>query len=515
MRTATRFLIIAAVLFWGGAAEAGACAPADPSGRYEGSIKIPDETLQVTLNVRCQDGAYAVRFFTNQQDFDATDAAMVDGALVIKFRSWGRPAVARLTVKGETLSGDAEIEGVKIPFALVRAGPAWTRKDWTPRLDLTADQWRADLAFLARELPKVHANAFATLSRQAFEAKVAALDRRIPGLGGDQMLVALTSLVNAIGDGHTNIVAPADRQEMPLELAQIDGDFRIVAVGPGLDRALEAKVVKIGSAPIAKAHALALTLTPANELPPLREGRVNYFLARGDMLHGLGITARRDEARYTVRDDRGKLFTVVATGLTAGTEVRMQRPLSKPAVDAPSQGDPFWCKSVAAARAVYCDWTGYDDLAARAQKMWALIDETKPEKLIIDMRDNGGGDNTVGAAVLVRPIKARADLNQKGRLYILIGPLTFSAAMNNAAQFQDDTNAILVGETIGEKPNSYQEPRQFRLPNSHLVVRVSTRYYAFRKTGPNVVRPDHEVIPTWADVKAGRDPQLAWILAQP
>jgi len=34
-----------------------------------------------------------------------------------------------------------------------------------------------------------------------------------------------------------------------------------------------------------------------------------------------------------------------------------------------------------------------------------------------------------------------------------------------------------------------------------------------RKTGENAVRPDKEIIPTWADIKSGRDPQLDWILA--
>jgi hypothetical protein len=129
------------------------------------------------------------------------------------------------------------------------------------------------------------------------------------------------------------------------------------------------------------------------------------------------------------------------------------------------------------------------------------------------MRDNGGGDNTIGDAQLVKPLKASA-YNARGRLFILIGAETFSAAMNNAAQFQDETAAILVGETIGEKPNSYQEPRQFRLPNSHLIVRASTRYYAFRKTGENAVRPNKEIIPTWDDVRTGRDPVLDWVLAQ-
>jgi hypothetical protein len=147
--------------------------------------------------------------------------------------------------------------------------------------------------------------------------------------------------------------------------------------------------------------------------------------------------------------------------------------------------------------------------------MFATVDSARPAKLIIDMRDNGGGDNTVGYAALIKPIEARADLNVRGRLYILVGPLTFSAAMNNAAQFQDETKAILAGQTIGERPNSYQEPRQFRLPHSHLVVRASTLWYAFRKTGPNVVAPEKEIVPTWDDVRNGRDPVLDWVLAQP
>ncbi len=112
-------------------------------------------------------------------------------------------------------------------------------------------------------------------------------------------------------------------------------------------------------------------------------------------------------------------------------------------------------------------------------------------------------------------MRERPDLNRKGRLYVLIGPLTFSAAMNNAAQFADETEAILVGETIGERPNSYQEPRQFQLPNSRLIVRVSTLWYAFRKTGENAIRPDRTIIPTWPQVRAGRDPVLEWVLAQP
>lgn len=80
-------------------------------------------------------------------------------------------------------------------------------------------------------------------------------------------------------------------------------------------------------------------------------------------------------------------------------------------------------------------------------------------------------------------------------------------------QFRTMTHATLVGQPIGERPNSYQEPRQFTLPNSQLVVHYSTGYYKFTSGPSNVVAPDKEITPTWEDYKNGHDPVLEWVLA--
>jgi hypothetical protein len=131
---------------------------------------------------------------------------------------------------------------------------------------------------------------------------------------------------------------------------------------------------------------------------------------------------------------------------------------------------------------------------------------------VIDVRQNGGGDYTEGLRHLVRPIKNMQDINKKGHLFILIGPNTFSAAMSNSAHFRYQTAALLVGQPIGEKPNSYQESRRMTLPNSRLVVRYSVRFYKFVENGENLIRPDQEIVPTWDGFKAGRDPVLDWVL---
>ncbi len=57
--------------------------------------------------------------------------------------------------------------------------------------------------------------------------------------------------------------------------------------------------------------------------------------------------------------------------------------------------------------------------------------------------------------------------------------------------------AVLVGEPICEKPNSYQEPREMPIPNSHIVLRYSTHGYAFVKKGLNEIKPDVPETLSW------------------
>jgi hypothetical protein len=398
-------------------------------------------------------------------------------------------------------------------------GPALARDAWRPTLDLTPEQWGEDLAAFADGMAKHHANAFFHTPKLVFEALVGRLDRRLGELNNDEVFINLLRLASAVGDGHTSVVFPPDTQRLPIQIGRFGSDdrpeLRIVAAGPGLERALGARIVRIGSLPVAEAWQRVLLITPQDELPALREGMAVGDLTRGIVLHGLNIAPERTHAVFTLRGEAGRVFKLDIAALAPGQPLRLTPAASTSGLARQNPGKAFWCQDLPERGALYCAFNGYQQLGRGSLDMFALIDKAHPGKLIIDMRNNGGGDNTVGYAFIVNPLKTRADLNQKGRLYVLVGGLTFSAAMNNAAQFQDQTAAILVGQQIGEKPNSYQEPRQFRLPNSHLIVRASSLYYRFRETGPNAVTPDKVIAPTWEDVKAGRDPVLDWALAQP
>jgi hypothetical protein len=397
----------------------------------------------------------------------------------------------------------------KAIFVLLLSIPAYSQ---TENLDLSAAQWREDLAFLAHELPARHASAFHFTPREQFEAAVASLDAQVAHLNSDAIWTGMQRIVALVGDGHTFLREPRDAANLPIEIARFGEDYRISSVVAGLENALGGRVLKVHETPISRAAELILPLAARDENPPLAQSFVEDALSTGATLHGLGITPDRNAARYTLADDAGREFNVDVQAVAPGTRFTSIRPFKQPPLYRENPDSRFWCKYLPDARTLYCNVRAMQNLYIASKELLALVAQHNPDKLAIDLRQNGGGDYTVGERWLVHPIRDMASINRRGHLFVLVGAVTFSAAMNNAAQFRSQTAALLVGQTIGEKPNSYAEVRGMTLPNSHLTVRYSTRYYKFSQGPENVIRPNREIVPSWADYAAGRDPVLEWVL---
>ncbi|MBV9346006.1 MAG: hypothetical protein JOZ03_13575 [Gammaproteobacteria bacterium] len=379
-----------------------------------------------------------------------------------------------------------------------------------PTENLTPAQWRADLQVLARELPARHLNAFHVVSRATFEAAIADLELRVATLDGDHIVVGMERIVRMIGDGHTGVTGFDHADVLPIRLRRFGAEWRVVQTRADGQAARGARVVAIGGVPIAEAHRRMLEVTPADESAELRDELADQRLTKGIFLHGMDLARDAQHARFDLLDDQGHPFSLdltpgptSAVGPDSWQDVSAQIPLRQQHPD-----DPLWCQPLQDERVLYCDFRSYRDLRAPAAALRHRLQVAPPDKLIVDLRQNGGGDYFVGLHQLVNPIAASA-VNQRGHLFVLIGNLTFSAAMSNAAHFRQRTAAILVGEPIGERPNSYQENRQLSLPNSHIVISYSTRFYQFAPgSAENRIRPDIEVKTTWEEVKAGLDPVL-------
>jgi hypothetical protein len=357
-------------------------------------------------------------------------------------------------------------------------------------LTITPSQWREDLEFLKRELPKRHKNAFHYTSREQFEAAIAELESKVDHLNSDEIFVGMTRILSSIGDGHTFLVYPQSLTQFPIGLGRFGNsdDIRVTKVPANsndLKKALGAKLVKMDGVDIARVLEMAAPLAPQDELPAFQRRQAMTLLSVGMVLHGLGVLRQPETAHYTLRSDSGEEFTVAIAAAPSRDfqsmdwhSVSEATPLS-----AEKPGETFWFTLVPGAKpaTVYCNFRRYNDLHDHAQALFSFLEEQHAERLIVDLRQNGGGDFTKGLADLIMPLSHNKRVNQPGRLFVLIGSATFSAAMANAVHFRERTHATLVGQPIGEKPNSYAEGRRMKLPNSHLGVNYSVEYYEFQK----------------------------------
>ena len=102
------------------------------------------------------------------------------------------------------------------------------------------------------------------------------------------------------------------------------------------------------------------------------------------------------------------------------------------------------------------------------------INETGAEKLVIDLRWNGGGNSTI-MNPLIKIIEENKTINQDGSLFVILGKNTFSSAILNALDLKTKTKAILIGEPTGGKPNHYGEVKSVKWSKLDLYLSYSTK----------------------------------------
>jgi hypothetical protein len=386
--------------------------------------------------------------------------------------------------------------------------------------ELTKEQWREDLQYFARELPKRHKNLYHATSREQFERAVAELDAAIPSLQAHQIIVRMHQIAATVGDGHTGAHIPPYFKRYPIRFYWFGRELRVIAAAKEYQNALGARVVKIGALGLAEAQARILSCFPTaeNENEWYVMSTSPAFIVVPEVLHSLGVAPALERAPFTFEDERGKQFTLdispVEFPLVGGSPTLKLLPAAKAQpLYRQKPGERFWFMYLPDSQTVYVSFRGYNSLGENARKLFQFIDGNPTKRLVIDLRQNGGGDYFEGRRHLIHPLKNRPALNQKDALFVIIGRQTFSAAMVNAIDFRKETNAILVGEPIGERPNSYSENDEMTLPNSRLVVSYSTRYYKFLEEDAPAVQPDKRIDPNWADFQAGRDPVMEWILS--
>ena len=135
------------------------------------------------------------------------------------------------------------------------------------------------------------------------------------------------------------------------------------------------------------------------------------------------------------------------------------------------------------------------------------------EKLILDFRNNGGGNNSSNVDI-VRSVNS---LDAPGGKYVLIDGGSFSAAVLHPAFLRRFCEGVtLVGAPAGQPPNRvFCRGGYYSSPHKHIAFHVASRdcYYGWPENNDPALMPDVLVYQTLDDYKNGVDSVLKYVLS--
>jgi C-terminal processing protease CtpA/Prc len=341
-----------------------------------------------------------------------------------------------------------------------------------------------------------------------------------------RVLMEFGALLN---DSHTGVSPPPEARDAVrswpgLRLALVE---RRVLVSEVFDDALTAAGVKRGT-----------ELTAVDGLPvweyagrfvfPLEGASTDQDRERRAVTYDLLGGAKGTEVRLGFADEARK-FEVRAARAEATRGVRIG--------DRPT----FVFRTLDGGRVAYVAMNTFADqgIVPEFEKAWPEI--RKAPALILDVRENGGGNSGLGAQILgylvrnggpvaatrtrvYRPayrawgypegwenrtwnVEAKVGEGYGGRMALLVGPGTFSAAEDFASSFDGLDAGTLIGEPTG---GSTGQPLMFPLPGGGMgrVCTLQERYADGREFVGVGIQPKVRVAQTVADFRAGRDKVL-------
>jgi len=393
--------------------------------------------------------------------------------------------------------------------------------------------WRTDLQLVSREIKRKGYNLFPRIGTEAdFDAAVKKLHNAIPQLSDGQIIIEMSKLMRKVGDGHSGLLGgmrPEFLPNLPVQFYLFEEGLFIIAADPKYKDLVGAQILKFGGrAPEEIVKGLEPIISRDNEI--WIKQVAPYRMRNLGLLNGLGLIPDAQKVSLTIRSMNGKERVVsLETDNTQPdiwnvkpnppTWINLTQTLSTPApLYLKNPSTRYWFEYLPQHKTVYFQFNSVrndpkESLSDFSARLFKFINETDVEKLIIDMRWNNGG-NTYLVSPLIQGLIKNEKINKRGKLFVIIGRRTFSAAQNTTTFIEQNTNAIFVGEPTGSSPNFVGEEDVFTLPYSKLVMNVSDLYWqsAFPQDHRTWIAPQIYTPPTFKAYSNNRDSALEAIL---
>ena len=363
--------------------------------------------------------------------------------------------------------------------------------------------WLSDIDILVSKVGNFHPMPWARITKEEFTARATEIKQHINYWNDDRLTVELMKLVALVGDGHTSILL--DNREsfdkwFPLRLEKFSDGLFVTAITKDKSELLRGEVIRMGKFNSDEVCTLVGEMISADS-PEIVARTLTDYLSNAVLLKQSGIIDSEDKLPLEIRCENGKIINADLN--SSEWQLSFNWAYNKKAIPANTAAitvlddaditlplylkgfletkDPFWYRYLPDDSLLYFQVNKVFDsdsetLLDYTIKVLDFFDSHLPliDKFIIDLRFNEGGNGDMVPS-LVEQFRKRNNNLDKGKLFIVTGKNTFSAASIFIGQMKKTTNAITIGETAGPL-NFSSDPVLFSLPHNKILVNISRLY---------------------------------------
>jgi tetratricopeptide (TPR) repeat protein len=402
----------------------------------------------------------------------------------------------------------------------------------------TVEEWRQDIDILIAKIEQYHPMPWTRISKEAFIGRAEEIKSDLKGWKKERIIIEVMKLVASLRDGHTGVLLYNQvdfNVWFPVRLEKFHDGIFITAADVKNEELLGAKVLSMGKLDAEAAYNRVGTIIASDSDFGIARLATNYLsnalilqaleiidsqkllpvevLLSDGMKRQVSIESANFRLSFNLSYNKTRVPTDKKTSTIFDDKFNtLPLYLSKviPSVV------PYWFEYIPKDRMVYLQYNSVtnwrqDPFKDFTERLFKTYDThiSEIDKFVIDVRFNSGGNG-----YLLRPFVhefiLRRDALRRGKLYIITGGHTFSAASNFIGQMLRHTSAITVGDIAAGPLNWFSDTLTFQLPNSDLMVNISTMFWqeghATDKRG--YYPPDYYIPATFNDYISCSDPAL-------
>lgn len=397
-------------------------------------------------------------------------------------------------------------------------------------VNLRDKNWIEDIDYLTNNLEKSHKNLYHSIKKEDFYKQMEELKKNVTELNDSEIKFRLAAIVASVGDAHTSLNLGIDFNKIyPLKLWWFNEDLRVIQAEIENKDILGKKLIKINDIPIKEVFNKVNSIISHENNQWLKVINTQYVLLP-ELLKAFNISTE-ENLNITLQDDENNtqkidISPINANNFKPSNSVQLSddfitKPIKMQFNGKNLEENLYWFKYIPQDKILYfqynqCidrdiakqygrkDYESYPVFDEFSNKLLKSIEDNDVDKLIVDLRNNTGGNSNL-MTNLVSKLKKIEKLKGKSKIFVLVGRTTYSSGVMAAMDFKKNTNAIFYGEPTGGNVNGYGDIKNIVLPNSKLQVNYSTKYFHLSDEYKGEFIPDKIVIEQFSEYRKGID----------